>query len=519
MNTKLNKRILVIDDDENIRESFKDILLPQKAKDPELSSASARLFDDTPVALPVESTGFDFTVDAACNGKEGLECVEKSIEDNQPYAVIFVDMRMPGWDGLQTVQYIRKIEKRAEIIFVTAYSDHSIAEIVREAGSNVGYHCKPFEIDEIRQLATKSIYDWNKTRNLEALISSISSLKTDDWNTDVLLHNILHQLAEMLGTESAMLLQHEGDTFRKVLAIGELSSDTIAEPMISTLPATIDSQEPMHDDYAYFKLDKYGVVVLFEKPHDQLQREHLYLVRLFLEHAGQTLVNAELNQSLVRQESLSAIGQAVSMINHDMRNIVGVIIGCSDLLEMDNDEAQTKELLGIIQSSAKDGLLMIEDMLDFVRGTPPKLTENDSSEFMEKVNKRVEFLQKRFPEVKFKLEQPQDFTFQCDTTKIIRVVDNLLSNAGDAINGSSNGAGQVVVSLNKGEEKTFLTVQDNGPGIPDKIRDDLFTPFQTHGKQHGTGLGLAIVKQFIDSHNGTVGFESEPGKTVFKIAI
>ncbi len=89
---------------------------------------------------------------------EGLELVKKSVAAGSPYAVIFLDMRMPGWDGMETAEQIRKFDTKAEIIFVTAFSDNSIDDIVAKAGQNVGYHCKPYASEEITQLATKAVY-------------------------------------------------------------------------------------------------------------------------------------------------------------------------------------------------------------------------------------------------------------------------------------------------------------------------------------------------------------------------
>jgi two-component system NtrC family sensor kinase len=519
MNKELNTRILIIDDDENIRDSFREILLKKNAGNEALSSAGAKLFGGPQTARPKTESIFEFCLDEACNGTEGFELVQKSIKENQPYSVIFVDMRMPGWDGLQTVQEIRKIDTRAEIIFVTAFSDHSIDEIVAEAGSNVGYHCKPFEVDEIRQLATKSVYEWNKTRNLEALISSVSSLKTSQWNTDTLLLNILHQIAELLGAMSAMLLIKEEEHFQKVLAIGELVSSEASADLIAKMPESLDSENPVHNGYIYLKLEKYGVVVLFDQPRNEPRQEHIFLVELFLEHAGQALVNAQLHEKVVRQEHLSAIGQAVSMISHDLRNPIGNIISCTEYLAQENKEGTSSDALNLIALSAEDALNMVEDLLDYVRGAEPKMVANDSVKFIEKLGELMEYLRKRFPAITLRIQPPEAFTFDGDTSKMLRVIDNLIRNAAEALDAAGTPDPQVEVTLSQDQGTTVFTVSDNGPGIPDKIRKDLFDPFKTFGKEKGTGLGLSIAKQFVESHHGAIHFESVPGKTVFRITL
>ncbi len=163
-----NTRILVIDDEETIRDSFREILLPRKRSIQALEAASAGLFDDDDniisSSISRSSSLFDFELEETANGQDALVLVQKALAEDRPFAAIFVDMRMPGWDGLKTVQHIRKFDERAEIIFVTAYSDYSIDDVVEKAGSNVSYHCKPFSVEEIRQIATKAVYEWNKAR-------------------------------------------------------------------------------------------------------------------------------------------------------------------------------------------------------------------------------------------------------------------------------------------------------------------------------------------------------------------
>jgi two-component system NtrC family sensor kinase len=171
-----NSRILVIDDEEVVRDSIRLILGSRPPNNQELEAFAADLFEDLPPNPRPASALLEFTVDEAPNGKAGLELVRTALAANRPYAAIFVDMRMPGWDGIETVQHIRQIDKQAEIVFVTAYSDSTIEEVVERAGPNVGYHLKPFAPEEIKQIATKAVHDWNKLRRLERLIRP-------DWHT------------------------------------------------------------------------------------------------------------------------------------------------------------------------------------------------------------------------------------------------------------------------------------------------------------------------------------------------
>ncbi|MFD2145840.1 hypothetical protein [Mucilaginibacter antarcticus] len=134
-------------------------------------------------------------------------------------------MRMPGWNGLETAMEIRKYDEKAEIIFITAFSDRSIGEIIEQAGQNVGYHCKPYAPEEIIQLATKAVTDYNKLRNLEKLIESISSIGLNKQQLDSLLKNILDQLANSVETDVALMGKlHDDFSYEQILSIGALDN-------------------------------------------------------------------------------------------------------------------------------------------------------------------------------------------------------------------------------------------------------------------------------------------------------
>src|SRR5437588_1324648 len=124
---ELNTSVLIIDDEEMVRDNIEDILIPRGTSQDQddLSNAMNVLFDTPQTLLAPRVCNIPvFTVDKASNGMEGVRKVRESVESGCPYAVIFLDMRMPGLDGLATAIKIRKHDCRAEIIFLTAFSDH-----------------------------------------------------------------------------------------------------------------------------------------------------------------------------------------------------------------------------------------------------------------------------------------------------------------------------------------------------------------------------------------------------------
>ncbi len=108
--------------------------------------------------------------------------------------------------------------------------------------------------------------------------------------------------------------------------------------------------------------------------------------------------------------------------------------------------------------------------------------------------------------------------FYGDATKLLRVLQNLVSNAIEAIH-QTELSGEVVVSAEEVGERVHLIVRDNGPGIPEEIQTKFFEPFVTYGKSGGTGLGTAIVQSIVDAHNGSIAFTTSGKGTTFTIKL
>ena len=147
------RRILVVDDDQGILETYSEILAPR----PRRFSLLKSLMD---VADPVTPM---FELSIANEGEAAVELVRANRRQNLRYGVAFIDMRMPpGMNGLATARAIRAIDTRIFIVIVTAYSDHSLEEINRQLGHSVLFLRKPFSDEEILQIAHTLIEIWRR---------------------------------------------------------------------------------------------------------------------------------------------------------------------------------------------------------------------------------------------------------------------------------------------------------------------------------------------------------------------
>jgi two-component system, NtrC family, sensor kinase len=168
-----NFRVLVIDDNRAIHEDFKKIL-NQPPPSRLVTEFEAELFgNQSPkVELP------EFQIDSAFQGREGLAFIERSLAENQPYAMAFVDVRMPpGWDGIETACQIGQRDPDIQIVICTAYSDYSWEEMTAKLGlsDRLLILKKPFDNVEVIQMAYTLTEKWRLRKLLQAKMDQLEA--------------------------------------------------------------------------------------------------------------------------------------------------------------------------------------------------------------------------------------------------------------------------------------------------------------------------------------------------------
>ena len=158
-----NNRVMIVDDQEDIHKDFQEILRPRLKKST----------DDLAAAfLPEEDQNFlpPFELLHATTGEEACEIVAKEKEKNRPIALAYIDIRMPpGIDGVEAIRRMRKIDSDIEFVLMTAYTDMSLLDIVRdmELLHKLLYIRKPFAREEVQQISIALVEKWNMERQLE----------------------------------------------------------------------------------------------------------------------------------------------------------------------------------------------------------------------------------------------------------------------------------------------------------------------------------------------------------------
>ena len=274
-------------------------------------------------------------------------------------------------------------------------------------------------------------------------------------------------------------------------------------------------------------------------PKNYLTHDHVKLMFATAHQVAMALEDTQYYSAMLQSERLAAVGQTVAVLSHHIKNILQGIEGGSYLIRKGLD-ADKKEMVqkgwSIVEKNQGRISDLILDMLSFSKEREPAFKTADINEVLADVQ---ELLEPRAADFEIKLVCVPDRSippFLFDGEQIHRALMNIVSNAIEAIRSVRAGVedlemtktterlpqGMVrITSSWQPEQKTVsIVVDDNGPGIPEKIRADIFRPFYSVNKSGGTGLGLPVAQKIVQEHNGKLTIADSPdGGARFLIAL
>ena len=234
---------------------------------------------------------------------------------------------------------------------------------------------------------------------------------------------------------------------------------------------------------------------------------------------------AQLEGQLVRAGKLSAMGELLAGLAHELRNPLASIMGAAEALAAEFDEGHRKHRLARLQLEEIERLdRVVSGFLAFARVTPPVREPLHLERLVQEVEELARH-RTRGLEVRWRVEVDQSLQVQADEDQLRQVILNLVLNALQALEeaGAVDGQRPEIAFVTGrrevgGVDHLCLGVQDNGPGVDPASRESIFDPYVTT-RATGTGLGLSISSRIVESHGGFLDVESEPGRTIFWVCL
>jgi two-component system, NtrC family, sensor kinase len=463
-----NRRILIIDDTPSIHEDIRAILGGANEDHTALGALGAALFDQ-PTPPTAEQP---FEIGSAYQGADGLALVKTAMHEGRPFALAFVDVRMPpGWDGIETIDRLWKEDPDLQIVICTAFSDHGWTDIKHRLSraDSLLILRKPFDGVEIRQIAHALAAKWalrrdnqHRLRDLETLVAQ----RTQDLQQSN--EELRRRSDERANMEVELRLAH------KLEAVGQLASG-IAHELNTPIQFLADSVHFLQSSWQ----DVSGLI--------QAQGELLRRV------AGDRpeIMNelSKLDETFDLQYLQEEIPRAFERTFDGTRRVTTIVRALKEFAHPDRREKSPADLNRALENTltvARNEYRYVAVVDTDCEPVPPVI---------------------------------------CHVGDLNQVFLNLIVNAAHAIGdvvGESGDLGRITIRTRQDGGFVVITIGDTGAGIPQSIRDRVYDPFFTTkevGK--GTGQGLAIARSIIvDRHQGTISFESDVGRgTTFTIRL
>lgn len=268
------------------------------------------------------------------------------------------------------------------------------------------------------------------------------------------------------------------------------------------LELQLDNHDPLHVGLTVTPIDTPPRLALLEmRPIDQ---------QLRIVNEERHLLQQQANKELIRN------------LAHEIKNPLGGIRGAAQLLEHEiADRPELLEYTGVIREEA----LRLQHLVDRLLAPHRRHVASDVNihEVLERVRS---ILLAEYPQG-LSLRRDYDISLPllaADKEQLIQIVLNIAKNAVQAMRGHgelilrTRVARQVTLAKKRHHLALKLQIVDNGPGIPEEIREHIFYPLVT-GRAEGTGLGLTLAQTFVHQHGGTIEFESRPGHTCFTVLL
>jgi PAS domain S-box-containing protein len=549
-----NQRILIIDDNSAIHDDVRKILGAPAREDADLDAEAADLFG----ADTQEPTHVSFEIDSAYQGQEGLAMTQRALDEGRPYAMAFVDVRMPpGWDGVETIERIWKLYPELQVVICTAYSDYSWEEMIHKIGGTDSLVIlkKPFDNVEVLQLAHTLTQKWTLSHELKAHLSSLDDV-------------VARRTAELQTANSRLReeMQEREQAQKELVESEERFARAFQASPIPMALQSLETERFIDVNEAFISICGLRRMEIVSRTpvelqlcadretHDELfaqlrsrrsVRDVAYALQSRTQGRRECVISAEtfslgteavalvatlditeqrnLEKQLRHSQKLEAVGQFAAGVAHDFNNMLTVIQGHVSLQlgakDLDKDMAYSLEH---VSAAAERAASLTRQLLTFSRKQVVQPRQLDLNAI---VRDLYEMLRRVIGEqIVLSSELAESLpAIHADEGNIAQILMNLVVNARDAMpDGGRLTVRTEVVDVDFTHclrepqahpgRAVRLSVTDTGAGMSAETLGHIFEPFfTTKAVGKGTGLGLATVYGIVAQQGGWIEVTSELG--------
>jgi PAS domain S-box-containing protein len=528
-----------VDDNPAIHEDFRKILGAKSESQSRLDNIEVELFGQG-------GGGGDragFRLDSALQGQEALALVQKAVQENDPYVLAFVDVRMPpGWDGVETLERIWQCAPELQAVICTAYSDYSWDDMTRRLGhtDNLLILKKPFETVEVLQLAHALTQKWALARQAKLRVEDLDrmvrlrteELRGSEERFSKAFHCSPNPAAILSGAERKFLGANQSFVELSGYPPEQLMQRTDRDLQLWAKHSDSNAGAALPDGRLR------NQAFLLRRSDGTTRQILLSIEPITLGTTPCLLVNAEditdqlkLEAQLRQAQKMEVIGRMAAGIAHEFNNVLTVIQGDVGLLltaGASNTLDRTALLNQIMQASQR-AASFTKQLLAFSRKQVLQPRLLNLSATVQNTKKMLSRLIGEKFEVR--LQCPNELpSVMADEGGVEQILINLALNARDAMpNGGLIDISTESVILDaasvaanaeaRAGRYVCLAITDHGCGMDTQILARIFDPFfTTKDVGKGTGLGLSTIHGIVKQHEGWVNVNSEVGRgSTFKI--
>ena len=539
MTEPLNHRLLIVDDNAAIHDDFRKILVRSSVRDAALGKLESVLFE-VPHA---PSTAADFEIDSVLQGTDALEKMQAAVAAGRPYAVAFVDVRMPpGWDGIETIEHLWCADPALQIVICTAYSDYSWQAVTDRLGinDNLVILKKPFDSIEVLQLAHALTKKWTVTQQasirMETLHRMVDERTRDLRNANEELRRSEERFAKAFQANPIPLaIQTVGENrFVDVNHAFEAMSRFSRAEVIGQNPARLrlcrDAKQCVLQRLNE-KAEVRNVETQITTKAGELRQTLISTERITIAEEPHILVMIQdvteqlrLESQLRQAQKMEAIGRLAAGVAHDFTNLLTIIQGHASLqLAAVESRANVNVSLEQIERAAERAAELTRQLLAFSSRQSIRLRPLQVADIINELKPAIQRLLGDQVQLQCSL-RPGLPLILADPASLSQIITNLAINARDAMpNGGTLTIAAAPSRLDPadcaGEQDRragdfmCLRVSDTGRGMEEATRTRVFEPFfTTKQPTNGAGMGLATVYGLMKQHNGWIEVTSAPGK-------